>query len=160
MGLVAIVVATSAGVVSPSEPDKYKSVRCASDPGANDLKATVTSGSQPSGYCTNDSPDLQAFHSNPDLCGGGSHSKICALAQWTIHRAGHYTWTNGGPDFVYFVLYLDGVELQRGLRYEASSFEVPVLLRRLLRWNWPRLPWLGCDGKYSSTHFDSNSGAD
>ena len=123
--------------------DKYKSVQCTSDPGANNLKATVTSGSQPSGYCTNNSPDLQAFQSNPDLCrgtpgvigqgsghgsgsyGGASRSNVCALAQWTIRGAGHYTWNKvADVDFVHYVSYLDGVELQRGLRYESSTFEV------------------------------------
>ena len=29
-----------------------------------------------------------------------------------------------GVDFVHYVSYLDGVELQRGLRYESSTFEV------------------------------------
>ena len=69
-----------------------------------------------SGYCTNDAPDLRRYSSNRDLCRSGAGEDICAVYEWTSNAAGSWIMApapvnpQGGIDFTYAALYVNGLE--------------------------------------------------
>jgi len=126
----------------PTVPDDYcgyvssalfKSVYCSSEPASAELKTTVESGSQPSGYCTESYPDLFNYSSNQNLCSGGTYYNICKKYEWTLvtSHSGIFIFDqsntpSGTADFETGILYVDGDVTLEGVRSDFTTFSVTL----------------------------------